>query len=160
MAIPPQSLAMPARIGIDVWTLTPAPDHDPPWAEHYAGQLEDEPLEFDHYVPVEAGLDLTFLLGRQDGRGATVEVEGTLRFERSVPMRFLFRGPRQSTGPLSQSDSQEVVLIPAGSGVLIARQNVERVAGTHPWLTVRLVDVGGRPVGVEESIGGSAWSAA
>jgi len=98
-------------------------------------------------------LDVTFTPEEcQNGRGVNIDVAGELRFERSTHMRLLFRDPRQSTAPPSESDSDEAVLIVTGSRVPIPRQTVSRVAGGNPSMTVRVVDAEGRVVCGEQAL--------
>jgi len=161
MSIPFQYLAPPAREECDVWALTPAADHDPPWIEHYAGTLQGEPLTFDQHIPVDAILDVTFTpRGGQAGREVIVDVAGNLRFERSIPMRLLFRDPERSMAPTSESDRDEAVLIVAGTRIAIPRQTVSSLAGRNSWMTVRVMDAERRIVCVEQPLGGPVRSAA
>jgi hypothetical protein len=155
MVIPLQYLSMPGQDERDVWALTPAPDREPPWMEHYAGELEGDPLTFDQYVPVDVTLDITFAPEEcQNGRGVSMDVAGELRFERPTHMRLLFRDPKQSTAPPSESESDEAVLVVAGSRVPIPHQTVSSVAGANQSMTVRVVEADGRIVCLEQPLAG------
>lgn len=144
MKIPHQFLAAPMREETDVWALTPAPDRDPPWREHYAGRLEGEALTFDLHVSIDATLNLTFTPEEhRNGDGAGVNVAGELGFERPIPMRLLVRGREPSTAEPSGSKSDEAVLVAGGARVPIPCQKVSHLASDNPWMTVRVVEVAG-----------------
>jgi hypothetical protein len=152
MPIPLECLTSSAREGWDVWVLTPLADRDRPWIEHYAGQLQDEPIAFDLHVPVEATLDVTLTPTKcENGGGASVDVTGELRFERSTSVRLLFRDPERSMGPSSESKGEEVVLIPEGSRIAI-RETMSSPAGREAWMTVRVIEPLRRVVCVEQSL--------
>ena len=156
MTIPLQYLPQPQVEDSDVWALTPSPEHLP-WMEHYAGQLDGGPLTFDQHVPVDVTLDLTFTPDDcQSGRGALVDVAGELRFEQSTHMRILFRDPNHSTAP-PLDDSDEAVLIVAGSRVPIPRQSVSSLTGRSPSMSVRVLEAGGREVCEEHWLGRPSW---
>lgn len=157
MTIPLQYLPSPQPEESDVWALTPSPDRMPPWQEHYAGQLNGHPLTFDRHIPIDVTLDLHFTPDEcQSGRGAQVDVAGELRFEDSIHMRVLFRDPEQSTAPPS-IDSDEAILIVAGSRIPIMRQTVSSLAGRASWMSVRVREPGGSVLLDEPSLGQASW---
>jgi len=161
MPIPLQHVAPPGHEESDIWMLTPGTDPDSTWVEHYAGQLQEEPLTFDRHIPVEATLDVTFTPEEsQNGRGTRVDVAGELRFERSTRMRLRFRAPEQSKAPSLESEGDEVALIAAGSRIAIPRQTVSSLAGRDSWMTVRVVDAERRVICVEQRLTGPARNAA
>jgi len=158
MTIPLQFLPSPRPEESDVWALTPDPRRAPPWREHYAGQLDGNPLTFDQHVPIDVTVDLFVTPDDcQSGRGAQVDVAGELRFERSTHMRLLFRDPYQSTAPPSD-DSDEAVLIVAGSRVPIPRQTVSSLSGQNAWMSVRVLEAGGRVICEETTLSRPTWS--
>jgi hypothetical protein len=159
MTIPPQRLSPPPSVRSDVWAWTPALAHDQPWMEHYAGRLDGEWFTFDLHVLVDATLDVVFTrVESANGGGAEVAFNGELRFAQPSHIRFQFRDPKQSSAPPSASECQEAVLIQAGARALIPRQSVTRLAGTHPWHAVRVVESGARVVCVEQPNGEPARS--
>jgi len=161
MAIPQQYLASPEKQESDIWALTPAMDRDPPWVEHYAGQLQEGPLTFDHHIPVDVTLDVHFAPELfENGRGAKVDITGELRFEHSTHVRLLFRDPDQRMAPSTGSDCGEAVWIVAGSRVPIARQTLSCLTGRDPSMALRVIDTDRDVVCIEQPLTGPAESAA
>lgn len=159
MPIPVHDLPMRAPEDSDVWALIPAPDHDPAWTEHYAGQLDGEPFRFDQHVRIDVTLDMTFTLeDESNGHEPKLAVAGELRFE-PLHMRFLLRDPEQAMGNTSEFDSGEAELIVAGARVPIRRQVLSRRLGPNRSMTVRVVEVEGRVVQLERSLTGPTRSA-
>jgi hypothetical protein len=156
MAVPLQFLPMPRPEESDVWALTSDPARERPWVEHYVGDRGEELLTFDQHVPVLATLDARFKPEEcQEGRGAKVELEGELRFEQTSRMRLMFRDPSLPAAPPSESDSDEVILIPAGSSVPVTRQTVSALLGANPWVSARIAEPGGRVMSPEQLLGRS-----
>jgi hypothetical protein len=157
MTIPLQFLPAPRPDESDVWALTPAPERTPPWQEHYAGQLDGQPLTFDQHVPIDVTIDLVATPDDcQSGRGAQVDVAGELRFESSTHMRVLFRDPYESTAPPSD-DSDEAILIVAGSRVPIPRKTLSSLSGENPWMSLRVLEQGGRVICEDPMLGQPMW---
>jgi hypothetical protein len=153
--VPLQCLESLPREGRDLWVLTPTADRDPRWIEHYAGQLDGEPLTFDYHVPVEAALDLSFTTGGSENGGwSNVEVSGELRFVQPTRIRLRFRDSRQTMAPSSDSEGEEVLLITPGSGVPI-RQTMPSPTGCDEWLTVRVIEAETQVIRVEQRLSGS-----
>jgi hypothetical protein len=149
----PQSLAPPPSEECDLWARTPAANQDPPWVEHYMGQLQGVPLTLDQHVLVEATIDVQFAsLKSQNGQGASLQITGELTFERPTTMQFLFRDPHQSMAPSLESTGEEVTLIAAGSRLTIPSQIVPSMGGRHSSMTVRLLDAELRVVCVAHSV--------
>ena len=153
MKIPIQYFAPPAQQASDAWVLTPAPERDSPWVEHYAGQLESEPLTFDQHLSVPVTIDVVFTSEPcHGGGGAKLEMMGELRFERAVRMRLRFRDPGQSTASPSAPDSSEAVLVVSGSRVSIPRQTLSGMADRDALMTVRVIESDGRVVCAEHAL--------
>jgi hypothetical protein len=157
MTVPVQRFALPELDRSEVWASTHAPNQDPPWAERYAGKLDGELLTFDQYITVEPILDATF--SRCEGRnggGAEMEFAGELRFDRPSPMRLQFRHPRQSAAPVSTSDGHQAMLMLAGASAVIPRQILPRMTGSNALKCVRVIEAGGRVVGLDQPLSGVA----
>jgi len=105
---------------------------------------------------VRATLEACFMLEEcQDGRGTKVDLAGELRFDDATHMRVLFRDPGRSVAPPSEADSDETLLIAAGTRVPIDLQTVSGMVGPHPWISVQVVDDAGRPLIAESLLGRS-----
>ena len=160
MALPPQRLDSRSDGRGDLWVMTPAPGCDPPWTEHYAGRLDGGPVIFDCHVPVDTILDLALTPDvHETGSWSNVEVSGELSFPGSTRLRLAFRAPEHPAAPASESQRDEVVLIPAGTGLAI-RQTMPSPAGRDAWLSLRILEPERRIVHAERDLSGPARSAA
>jgi hypothetical protein len=149
---PIQHFAPPAKGASDVWVSTPAPECDPPWVEQYVGQLERETLTFDQHLSVPVTMDVAFTSDERQGGGAELAMVGELRFEQAVRVQLLFRDPGQSTSLSSASDSGEVVMVGAGSRVLIPRQTLSGMADRDARMIACVIEPDGWVVCAEHEL--------
>ena len=150
-----QHFGRPAPEENDAWVLTRDLTGERPWVEHYAGRIEKHPLTFDLHVPALATLDAWFTPQEsQGGRETKVELMGELRFDQNTNIRLLFRNPALPTTPPPQQGG-EAAVIAAGTRIPVNRQAVSGAIGPNPWISMRVLEEGGRVVCNERPLGRS-----
>jgi hypothetical protein len=147
-------LAMPKDS--DLWVLTPDPSRRPPWHHQHAGTCNFKLLNVHRNIPVEATIDLTFVpVEARNGHQAGVEMSGEIRFERDVRMRLMLHESLLAEAPAPEFESVELTLLPAGSFWTIDRRSVSGDVGPNPWISVRVLEAGRRPLCDEQTLGRS-----
>lgn len=144
ISMPPQLITCTPRRAMELRLRVPHPAGPPAWQEHDLGRFLGERLEFELELPARASLDASFTPeASADGQRTSLKVDGQLRFEPGLSARLLI-GAHDLQGPASELGGGEVVLLPAGTTVPIARQTVSGLAGPHPWVSVRILEAGVR----------------
>jgi len=155
--MPPQLITCTPRRPMELRMRVPGPTGPPAWQEHDLGRFLGESLGFELELPARASLDASFTPeASADGQRTRLKVDGQLRFEPGLSARLLI-GAHDLHGSASELGAGDVVLLPAGTTVPIARQTVWGLAGPDPWVSVRILEAGARTLVGDLLLGRTVW---
>jgi hypothetical protein len=154
--IPAQRLSMAPRDESELWVRFSDPTQRPLWTEHRVGRCTSRPLAFDCHLTAQGSLHAFVTPDESaDGHGTKVEITGQLRFEHGLNMRLMLRDVGYTPSAAAEYEACEATLLPRGTIVQLAKQGAWASAGPRPWISLRVLEAGGRVVGDEHRLGRS-----
>jgi hypothetical protein len=154
ISISPQRLYLTGREEPELWLLVSESLPPPWWSEYRIGYCNGQPLLFDRQVALWATLDAHFTIAcNPDGPGIRVEVGGELRFDHGVRAKLVLRDTARGYFPAQEAAGFDVALLPAGAAVTIRPQTMWGLIEPPQWISVRMIEAGGRVVRGEHRLG-------